>query len=135
MPGQARLTSSVLPGPLGVLWPASAIASAVWWVALTLALRCAFESVMVSYYIWPGIAVALVAASRSWRRLIPTAALGIGITCFCNVWWHGEWSWWSVIVVTLAAILLASRPNGSLAKATGQGNRSRRRVGSAAGAS
>lgn len=123
-PARAPVPSPLPPGPPGAQWPASAIAVLVWWVALTLALRCGFESVMVSYYIWPGIAVGLVAASAAWRRLLPTAALGIAITCFCNVWWHGEWSWWSVIVVTLAAILVVSRPPAPPEHATSRPNRS-----------
>lgn len=94
----------------GELWSADSLVVIVWWVALALALRCAFESVMVAYYIWAGIGVGLVAAVTSWWRIIPAATLGIGLTCFCNVWWHGHWSWWSVIVVGLALLLTAAHP-------------------------
>ncbi len=93
-----------------VPWSTAGLTAVVWWVALTLALRCGFESVMVSYYIWPGIAVGMLAASAAWARLVPTALVGVGLTLFCNVWWHGEWSWWSVIVVGLAILLLAAHP-------------------------
>ena len=92
-------------------WPPAATATVVWWVAVALALRCGFESVMVSYYIWPAIAIGMLAAVTSWWRLVPAAALGIGLTAFCNVWWHGEWPWWSVIVVTLALLLTAAYPS------------------------
>ncbi len=101
----------VAAGAVGTAaWAPGAVVAVVWWVALALALRCAFESVMVSYYIWPAIAVGMLAAVTSWWRLAPAAALGVGLTAFCNVWWHGEWPWWSVIVVTLALLLVAARP-------------------------
>lgn len=91
-------------------WSTEALLAVVWWVALTIALRCGFESVMVSYYIWGGIAVGMLAAVTSWWRLVPASTLGMGLTAFCNVWWHGEWSWWSVIVVGLALLLTAAHP-------------------------
>jgi hypothetical protein len=91
-------------------WAPEALLAVVWWVALTIALRCGFESVMVAYYIWGGIAVGILAAVTSWWRLVPASTLGVGLTAFCNVWWHGEWSWWSVIVVGLALLLTAAHP-------------------------
>ncbi len=97
-------------------WSTAGLTAVVWWVALALALRCGFESVMVSYYIWPGIAVGMLAASAAWSRLLPTALVGVGLTLFCNVWWHGEWSWWSVIVVGLAILLLAAHPGAQRTK-------------------
>lgn len=115
---------ALAPGGYGRRWPVEAIATVVWWVAIALALRCAFEAVMVSYYLWPGIAVGVLASSRSWWRLIPTAVLGIGLTCFCNVWWHGEWPWWSVVVVTLALLLVAAKPD--LPRRHSLGNRAAR---------
>ena len=48
----------------------------VWAAAVTLALRCLTESVMVDFYVWPTLAVALVVAAASGRwRLVCTAAL------------------------------------------------------------
>ena len=48
-------------------WPPSLLADVLWWAALTLALRSFFEPVMVSYYPWPPMAVALIpAATLGW---------------------------------------------------------------------
>jgi len=105
----ARSPADPTPGR-SAPWSAAGLTAVVWWVALALALRCGFESVMVSYYIWPGIAVGLVAASARWRRLAPAALVGVGLTLFCNVWWRGEWSWWTVIVIGLVLLLAAAHP-------------------------
>ena len=52
-------------------WPPSLLADVLWWVALALALRSFFEPVMVSYYPWPLLAVALIpAATLGWIRLV-----------------------------------------------------------------
>jgi hypothetical protein len=99
-----------LRGPDAAPWSADGLTAVVWWVAVALALRCAFESVMVSYYIWPGIAVGLLAASTAWWRLVPTVTVGVGLTLFCNVWWRGEWSWWTVIVLGLTLLLTTAHP-------------------------
>lgn len=86
-----------------------AMAEALWFVAGSLALRCVFESVMVAYYLWPAIAVALVAAARQPRpRLLLTAALAVALTAAAEASWRGPWVWWSVMVVGLAATLTAA---------------------------
>ena len=52
----------------------------LWWVTLCLAPRSVFEPVMVAFYLWSGLAVALIAATQRWRRLIPTAMLAVALT-------------------------------------------------------
>jgi hypothetical protein len=94
------------PGP----WAPAALASVVWWVALALALRCAFESVMVAYYLWPGLAVGMLAASVLRWRLVLGVAVAVAVTLFCNTWWQAEWAWWLVVLAGLAAELLAAYP-------------------------
>src|SRR3984885_7769124 len=44
-------------------WSPALLTEGLWGVALTLALRSFFEPVMVSYYPWPPMAVALIAAA------------------------------------------------------------------------
>lgn len=92
-------------------WPDAALAELTWWVALALSVRCGFEAVMVAYYLWPGAALLLVAAAgRRPARFGAAWALVVALTFFSNVTWHGEWGWWSVVVVALAGGLVLARP-------------------------
>jgi hypothetical protein len=88
----------------------------VWWVAVTLALRSVFEPVMVAYYIWPVLAVALIPAARRWPHLLPTAAVTSTLTFVSQATWRGEWAWWTPMVAGLAVTLLFSyvRPRDRL---------------------
>jgi hypothetical protein len=100
----ARLAGAWRPDDLAVL---------LWWIAVTLALRTLFEPVMVSYYVWPPLAVALVAASRDWLRLIPAAAGAIVLTFLAQSSWRNPWVWWTPIVVVLVLTLVSARPRRS----------------------
>jgi hypothetical protein len=95
---------------LAGMWRPDDLAALLWWVAVTLALRTAFEPVMVSYYVWPPLAVALVAASRDWLRLLPTAVTATVLTFLSQVSWRNPWVWWTPIVVVLALTLVSARP-------------------------
>jgi hypothetical protein len=90
-------------------WPASALEQLLWWMAVALALRCVFESVMVAYYLWPVLAVALVAAVARWSRLLAAAVVASGLTFVSQVSWHGRWTWWSAMVAGLTLTLLLAR--------------------------
>src|SRR5438093_902168 len=87
-----------------------ALTELLWWTAVTLAIRSAFEPVMVSYYLWPPLAVALAAAARDWSRLLPAGAGVVGLTFFSQVQWHDPWSWWTPMVAGLALTLYFARP-------------------------
>ena len=78
-------------------------------MAAALAIRCAFEPVMVAYYVWPAIAVALVAASSRWSRLIPTSLAAVILTFVSGAGWRGPWTWWGSMVTGLGLILMAAR--------------------------
>src|SRR5580700_10818748 len=65
-----RWQSARLAARLAGAWRPDDLAALLWWIAVTLALRTVFEAVMVSYYVWPPLAAALVAASRDWIRLL-----------------------------------------------------------------
>ena len=83
----------------------------VWVVALCFALRTLFESVMVAYYIWPALALALVAAARASRvRFAVAGAASSFATAFALLGWQNAWAWWSVLVACLAAVLVAAWP-------------------------
>jgi len=78
-------------------------------MAVALALRCVFESVMVAYYLWPVLAVALVAAVARWSRLLAAAVVASGLTFVSQVSWHGRWTWWSAMVAGLMLTLFLAR--------------------------
>lgn len=90
-------------------WTPALLAEVLWWVALALAGRCLFESVMVAFYIWPVLAVALVASVRSWSGLLATAVLAAVVTALSQASWPGPWLWWTVMVVGLGLTLSAAR--------------------------
>jgi hypothetical protein len=93
-------------------WGPEALGELLWWVAAALALRCVFEPVMVSYYLWPVLAVALAAASGSWPRLIPTAVTASALTFISQASWHGPWIWWGTMVAGLGLVLYFAAPAG-----------------------
>jgi hypothetical protein len=86
------------------------LAELLWWVAAALAMRCVFESVMVAYYIWPVLAVALIAAAETWSRLIPTAVVAGVLTFVSQSPWRDPWGWWALVVGGLALVLYCARP-------------------------
>ncbi len=91
-------------------WGGEMLEELLWWTAVTLALRSAFEPVMVSYYLWPPLAVALAAAASDWRRLFPTGCVAVGLTFFSQIQWHNPWSWWTPMVAGLGLALFFARP-------------------------
>lgn len=97
-------------------WSPQALAGLLWWVAAALALRCVFEPVMVAYYLWPVLAVALVTASGSWSRLVATSLVASTLTFVAQASWRGPWIWWGSVVAGLALTLLLAAPHG---RATG----------------
>ncbi len=90
-------------------WSADILAEVLWWTALALALRSVFEPVMVAYYLWPALAVALIAASRSWSRLIPASCAAAVLTLVSQLTWRGPWSWWVPMVAGLGLTLYFAR--------------------------
>jgi hypothetical protein len=95
---------------LAVRWSAEALRELLWWIAVALAFRSAFEPVMVAYYLWPPLAVALTAAARSWPRLLATAAGASVLTFFSQIWWRNPWAWWTPMVTVLGLTLFFARP-------------------------
>jgi hypothetical protein len=92
-------------------WSAALLTDVLWWVALTLALRSFFEPVMVSYYPWPAMAVALIpAATLSWPRLVAACVLAGGLTAAAQGPSHAVWIWWVPIVAGLIVLLALARP-------------------------
>ena len=104
--------------PAGSAWPAGrwdgqALTEFLWWTAVALAIRSAFEPVMVAYYLWPPLAVALAAAARDWSRLLPAGCTAVGLTFFSQISWRDPWAWWTPMVAGLALTLFFARPRTS----------------------
>jgi hypothetical protein len=101
-------------------WPPGLVATVLWWSALTLALRSFFEPVMVSYYPWPALAVALIpTAVLSWKRQLAASVLAGAITAAAQGPSHDVWIWWAPIVAGLIAQLALAR--GGQNRAAGPG--------------
>jgi hypothetical protein len=95
----------------GGWWPPPLLADVLWWTALALALRSFFEPVMVSYYPWPVLAVALIpAATLPWIRLVAACVVAGGVTAAAQGPSHSVWIWWLPLVAGLAGLLALSRP-------------------------
>jgi len=98
----------------GLCWPNRLLASVLWWVALALALRSFFEPVMVSYYPWPPMAVALIpAATLGWRRLLAAGVLAGLLTAAAQGPSHDYWIWWAPIVAGLIVLLVMAWPSAA----------------------
>jgi len=95
---------------------ADALPWLLWWVALSLALRCVFESVMVSYYLWPTLQVSLIVSTRRLSRLIVTGALTTAVTFGSQTQSQGPWLWWSLMTAGLAATLACAGTAGPPAR-------------------
>jgi hypothetical protein len=96
-------------------WSPELLTDVLWWVALTLALRSFFEPVMVSYYPWPPMAVALIpAATLSWPRLVAAGVLAGGLTAAAQGPSHAVWIWWVPIVAGLVVLLALARPRADI---------------------
>jgi hypothetical protein len=103
--------TAAAPSASSAWWPPSVLAKVLWWAALTLALRSFFEPVMVSYYPWPPLAVALIpAATLSWRRLIAAGLVAGGVTAAAQGMSHSAWIWWAPLVAGLALMLILAAP-------------------------
>jgi hypothetical protein len=97
-------------------WSTALLTEVLWWIALTLALRSFFEPVMVSYYPWPPMAVALIpAATLSWPRLVAVGVLAGGLTAAAQGPSHAVWIWWVPVVAGLVVLLALARPGRSSA--------------------
>jgi len=91
-------------------WPLDVLNEVLWWMALALALRSFFEPVMVSYYPWPPLAVALIpAATGGWARLVVASLVAGGITAEGQGTWHNVWTWWVPLVAGLLLLLFVAR--------------------------
>jgi hypothetical protein len=107
---QARMPGDG-PAGTGTAWTVPLLAEVLWWAALMLALRSFFEPVMVSYYPWPPMAVALIpAATLGWPRLFASGLIAGSLTAAAQGPSHAVWIWWVPIVAGLVVQLAVSYP-------------------------
>ncbi len=92
-------------------WERCVLADVLWVAALALALRSFFEPVMVSYYPWPPLAVALIPAARGgWVRLLVAGVIAGGVTAQGQGPWHNVLAWWVPLIAGLLMLLAVSWP-------------------------
>lgn len=99
----------------GGAWDPRMLEDLVWWAALALALRSAFESVMVAYYVWPTLALAVAAAGRNWPRMVATSAAAVLVTFLSQGTWRDPWTWWLPMITGLGLTLFLARLPPSVA--------------------
>ncbi len=82
----------------------------VWAVALALALRCLTESVMVDFYVWPALAVGLVAVAGLGRWRLGVAVV-VAIFTSTAAQWHLGWlPWWSIVTAGIVVVMAVGAP-------------------------
>jgi hypothetical protein len=117
------------PSPSGATgWSPEKLQEVLWWTAVALALRSAFEPVMVAYYLWPPLAVALIPASRDWTRLLSAGASAVALTFFSQIHWQNPWAWWTPMIAILALTLFLARPRRASQGRASQGRASQGRA-------
>jgi len=108
-PSLARTTPSAARTAAGAARTAPRLQDLLWWIALALAIRCVVESVMVAYYVWPALAVALASATARWSRLVAAAVFSSALTFLAQLPWPGRWGWWAMVLAGLFLVLAAAR--------------------------
>jgi hypothetical protein len=109
VPPRAPSVAVPPPAPPAAVWRPEMLQQLLWWTAAALALRSAFEPVMVAYYLWPPLAVALIVASGRWSRLLPAGITAIVLTFFSQVQWRNPWAWWLPMITLLGLTLFFAR--------------------------
>ncbi|NNN07906.1 MAG: hypothetical protein HKL85_01775, partial [Acidimicrobiaceae bacterium] len=89
------------------------LAQVLWITALALSLRCIFEPVIVPYYLLPGLAVAMVVATRASRiRMLLALTMAVGCALL-SYHYQSPWAYFSTMTCTLALALGFAKPTSS----------------------
>jgi hypothetical protein len=114
--GPDRLIALALACAIGV-WVAKkkpTLPLVVWLVAVSLSLRCVFESVMDPYYLVPGLAMTLVAAATLYRaRLFVATAAAAAICTWISYRSLSAWPYYLGVTGTISVSLTSARPGES----------------------
>jgi hypothetical protein len=82
-----------------------------WLAGVCLALRFVTESAVAAYYIWPALAMFVLASVNQRKdRLNLSCALAIALTVESNVDFTRTWLWWGVAVLGLVLLAVSSMP-------------------------
>ena len=107
--GPGRIVAVLLACGLG-LWARRRVDrpdALVWAAALAMALRCFTESVMVSFYIWPALAIGLLVAAHAGRWQLAFAGVVAVLTTVLSSWRLGELPWWASVTTGIVLVLAA----------------------------
>ncbi|MDA8073201.1 MAG: hypothetical protein M0Z82_16790 [Actinomycetota bacterium] len=100
----------------------------VWALAAALALRCLTESVMDPFYLWPPLAVAVVAAGTTSRARLGVVALAAMATS-AGAELHGAWwLWWYGVTAGMVLAVAVAYPTRRGDLAGGGARRSEERL-------
>lgn len=130
--GPGRIVAVALAGLIGVvvLRKKPSLRQFVWFAALALALRCAFEPVMVPYYLLPCLVLVGVSAAteRTTKRMV--AGFGLGACTLLSYRYFSPWAYYLAMMSTLALVFFASWPTstsrvGSERSSRGRGSATR----------
>jgi hypothetical protein len=81
----------------------------VWCAAVCMGLRFVTESAVEPYYIWPALALFVIAAStQRTARFLLTCAIAIGLTIATDMHYGTWWIWWGVCALGLALVSASS---------------------------
>lgn len=90
-------------------WDSQTLLQVLWWVAVALAVRSAFEPVMVAYYVWPTLTIALVTSAGTGSALFNTSAAAAILTFSSQSSWRSPWTWWAPLFAGLCITLYLAR--------------------------
>lgn len=110
--GPQRMIAVVLACLIGV-WVARtkpALAQVVWLAAVALSLRCAFESVMVPYYLVPGLVLALVAIANARLVRVSATVLAVALCTWWSYRYESPWAYYVTVIGLLFVVLALARP-------------------------
>ncbi|MDH2904174.1 MAG: hypothetical protein PXZ08_09540 [Actinomycetota bacterium] len=87
----------------------------IWWAALVLSLRCVFEPVMVPYYLLPGLALALVVASRDRLLRFYVVAFAAAVDTWLSYFHVSPWDYYAAMTLPLLVVLAVAYPRSDAA--------------------
>lgn len=113
--GPGRMVALVLAAAAG-WWLGRrrpALASALWLVGILLALREPTDAIMEPYYLWPPLALWLVAAaSQGRRRLLAVSAASLALVVATGFDFRPWWAWWALAMAGTGVVGLLAWPVG-----------------------
>jgi hypothetical protein len=87
----------------------------IWLVALALSLRCAFEPVMVPYYLLPGLALVLVVASIVGTIRFSLVCAAAAVCTWLSYFHFSPWDYYISMMLPLLVALVLSWPRSDVA--------------------